>query len=142
MKIAALKREADARAAEAQANRRKSRMHADRSLDIIRKGAGSTAGLAIAFSLGFMTGTGRRRSGTDPDRTRADGEHAKGRSSWLARGSIGEHTLKLGVALLAQSLTKLITEGSKQHTTASGAADDGAARARPLPSIDGIPRQG
>ncbi len=108
MKVGALKREADARAAEARAKRLEYDVHAKRSLEMVRRQVGSTAGLAIAFSLGFMAGTPRRRGGDSGRRSVRDRD--KGIGQRLAHGPVAENVVKLVVALLTRSLTKLMSE--------------------------------
>lgn len=123
MKIASLKRQADARAADARADRLEYKAHVDRSLALIRERVGSTAGLAIAFSLGFMTGTGtasRRRSGPEPRHKRSRGVH-RGIAYRLAHGPLGQNALKLGAALVARSLAKAMQDPPRR----AAAGDDG-----------------
>ena len=118
MKIGRLKRRAEALAADARADRLEYKTHADRMLVIARRGAGSTAGLAISFSLGFMAGTGTATAQEDQIQGRR--KHAgRGRRaerersiSWqLAHGPVGEVAMKLGMAFLARSLMKLQETG-------------------------------
>ena len=58
MKIGKLKQRADDLAGAARADRLEYQSHADRAVVIARRRIGSTAGLAVSFSLGFMAGTG------------------------------------------------------------------------------------
>lgn len=130
MKIASLKRQADARAADARADRVEYKAHADRSLAILRQRVGSTAGIAIAFSLGFMTGTGtagRRREGAKSrDRHFHDD---RGLAYQLAHGPLGQNALKLGTALVARSLTKAMAEGPPWRAAAANETSSAESRA-------------
>jgi hypothetical protein len=123
LKIASLKRQADARAADAHADRLEYKAHVDRSLALIRERAGSTAGLAIAFSLGLMTGTktaSRRRSVAEPRHKRSRGAR-RGIAYQLAHGPLGQNALKLGAALVARSLAKAMEDPPWR----AAAGDDG-----------------
>ena len=116
MKIGRLRRRADELAADARSDRLEYKSHADRVLAIARRRVGSTAGLAVSFSLGFMAGTGTASSRTQGARRRhrddASGER-RGPTllHQLAHGPVGEAASKLGMALLARSLMKLQEDG-------------------------------
>jgi hypothetical protein len=112
MKVGGLKRRADDLAAAARTDRLQYKSHADRARVIMRRRVGSTAGLAISFSLGFMAGTGKAHSRADGVRDGAGRErHGPTFIHQLAHGPVGEATMKLGMALLARSLMKLQQDG-------------------------------
>ena len=124
MKIASLKRQADARAADARADRLEYKAHTERSLAILRERVGSTAGLAIAFSLGFMTGTGtagRGRGDVESRHGRSRGDEG-GMTYQLAHGPLGQNALKLGAAVVARSLTKAMAENPPWRRAAGNEA--------------------
>lgn len=81
--------------------------HAGRSLSIVRRRVGSSAGLAISFSLGFMAGTGTagsKKAGTSARRRQSGFVHQ------IAHGPLGETALKLATAFVARSLMKVMQE--------------------------------
>ena len=134
MKIGKLKHRADEWARAARADRLEYKSHADRALVIARRRIGSTAGLAVSFSLGFMAGTGTAGRRTDGAHRRNYARDERGGPTFvhqLAHGPIGEAAMKLGMAMLARSLMKLQQDGMGD----------------PLPSVDtagggDIPGQG
>jgi hypothetical protein len=113
MKVGGLKRRADDLAAAARTDRLQYKSHADRARVIMRRRVGSTAGLAISFSLGFMAGTGKANSRADGVQRDGAGRERHGPTfiHQLAHGPVGEATMKLGMALLARSLMKLQQDG-------------------------------
>jgi hypothetical protein len=117
MKIGRLKQRADELAGAARADRLDYKSHADRALVIVRRRVGSTTGLAVSFSLGFMAGTGTAGVRTDgvprnPEDTASDERHGPTFIHQLAHGPVGEAAMKLGVAMLARSLMKLQQDGT------------------------------
>lgn len=113
MKIGRLKRRADKLAAAAWSDRLEYKAHADRALVLTRGKVGSTTGLAVSFSLGFMTGTGRARTDGAEERSSGAGTGRSGPTliHQFAHGPVGEAAMKLGMALLARSLMKLQEDG-------------------------------
>jgi hypothetical protein len=112
VKIARLKRQADAAEADARDKWLAFRTHSDRSLAIARRRVGSPAGLAISFSLGFMAGTGRGERKTDGEPA-GNGERTqddKGVAYKLIHGPLGDTAIKLGTALFARSLMNFLDE--------------------------------
>ena len=109
MKIGRLMQQADEAAARARSDRLEYKAHADRALVIARRRVGSTAGLAISFSLGFMAGTGTASARDGRKYEDDDVQQRRGPPlvHQLARGPVGEAAMKLGMALLARSLMKL-----------------------------------
>jgi hypothetical protein len=117
MKIGRLKQRADELAGAARADRLDYKSHADRALVIVRRRVGSTAGLAVSFSLGFMAGTGAAGVRTDgvPRSAEDNGSEERHRPAFihqLAHGPVGEAAMKLGAAMLARSLMKLQQDGT------------------------------
>jgi hypothetical protein len=114
MKIARLKRRADAAEADARNKWLEFRTHSRRSLAVVRRRVGGTAGLAISFSLGFMTGTATRRGKTDAPQVADDGEptaeQGRGIAYKLAHGPLGDTVIRLGIALVARSLVDFLNE--------------------------------
>lgn len=113
MKIARLKRQADAAEADARDKWLEFRTHSDRSLAIARRRVGSPAGLAISFSLGFMAGTGRGERKADGEEPAGSGERTqddKGVAYKLIHGPLGDTAIKLGTALFARSLVNFLDE--------------------------------
>jgi hypothetical protein len=113
MKVGRLKGRADELAAAARSDRLQYKSHADRALVIMRRRVGSTAGLAISFSLGFMAGSGKASSRADDVQRNGAGRGRDGPTfiHQLAHGPVGEATMKLGMALLARSLMKVQQDG-------------------------------
>ena len=114
MKVGRLKRRADELAAYARADRAAAKTHAGRVLVIARRRVGSTAGLAISFSLGFMAGTGtanEHEKDTQGSRKHGARRERSQRGPTLiyrlAHGPAGETATRLGMALLVRSLMKL-----------------------------------
>ena len=114
MKIARLKRQADAAEADARDKWLKFRTHTERSLAIVRRRVGSPAGLAISFSLGFITGTstGDKKANGMPAAAAAEGieEGDRGITYKLAHGPFGDTAIKLGTALFVRSLMNFLDE--------------------------------
>jgi hypothetical protein len=125
MKIARLKRKADAVAADARAKRLEYRAHAARSVALVRRRVGSPAGLAISFSIGFIAGTGSssRRAST-PHTSTHDGD--RGITNKPAHGPVGESAIKLATALAAHSLMKFIEEGRGETESSETLPSSGA----------------
>lgn len=116
MKIGKLKQRADDLAGAARADRLEYQSHADRALVIARRRIGSTAGLAVSFSLGFMAGTGTAGGRTNGAHRGSRDDADQGRPGatlvrQLAHGPLGEAAMKLGMAMLARSLMKLQQDG-------------------------------
>jgi hypothetical protein len=123
MKIARLKRQADALADDARSARLQYKSHAGRSLSIVRRRVGSSAGLAISFSLGFMAGTGTagsKKAGTSA-RHRQRGHEQSGFVHQIAHGPLGETALKLATAFVARSLMKVMQERSDESQVEAAA---------------------
>jgi hypothetical protein len=114
VRIVRLKRRADAAEADARNAWREFRTHSRRSLAIVRRRVGGTAGLAISFSLGFMTGTAMRRGKTTAPQTADDGERTaeqgRGMAHTLAHGHLGDTAIRLGIALVAHSLKDFLND--------------------------------
>jgi hypothetical protein len=118
VKIARLKRQADAAEADARDKWLKFRTHSERSLAIVRRRVGSSAGLAMSFSLGFMTGisTGNQKANGSPAAD-AEGteEGDRGITYKLAHGPFGDvlggAAIKLGTALFVRSVMNFLDEG-------------------------------
>lgn len=101
-------------AAEARADRAAFGEHAARSWSILKRRAGSPAGLAISFSLGFMGGAaGSRRHA--PDSAERAAKRGRGFARQLLHGPLGESVLKLGSAVVASSLMKYLDERDDGH---------------------------
>lgn len=119
MKISRLKQQADAAEADARSKWLEFRAHSERSLEIVRRRVGSTAGLAISFSLGFMAGTGGRDGRTNGIPA-ADGERTADREEMgmaykLAHGPLGDTAIRLGTALAARSLMNFLDDGREDE---------------------------
>ena len=114
MKIARLRKQADALAQDAHSSRLRYRRHVSRSLSILRRRVGSTAGLAISFSLGFMAGTGTTGSTDDsaPAPRRPPGRGERGVVHQVAHGPLGAGAVKLATAFVARSLVRFMQERS------------------------------
>lgn len=112
MKIALLKRQADAAEADARDKRLEFKTHSDRSLAIVRRRVGSPAGLAISFSLGFVAGTrgGERKADGEAAGNGERTEDGKGVAYKLAHGPLGDTAIKLGTALFVRSLMNFLDE--------------------------------
>lgn len=113
MKIARLKRQADAAEADARDKWLKFRTHTERSLAIVRRRVGSPAGLAISFSLGFITGTGtgdKKANGMPAADAEGTEEGDRGITYKLAHGPFGDAAIKLGTALFVRSLMNFLDE--------------------------------
>jgi hypothetical protein len=129
VKIRNLKSRADALAADARTDRLEYRQHLDQSLSILRRRVGSTAGLTISFSLGFMTGTGSSSGGRKNGKAAAvgsRGRRAKGFAQRLVRGPMGENAMKLASAAVMSSLMKFMNEHGG-HAAPSATASTEAA---------------
>ena len=113
MKIAHLKRQADAAEADARGKWLEFKTHSDRSLVIVRRRVGSPAGLAISFSLGFIAGTGRgdrKTNGRPAGNGERTAEDDRGITHKLPHGPLGDTAIKLGTALFARSLINFLDE--------------------------------
>lgn len=125
MRIGRLKRRADELVTQARSDRRQFKSHAEQALAIVRRRMGSTAGLAVCFSLGFMAGI-RPADGRSADAgsNRSDGAGSKGRRPTfmlrLVQGPVGEAAMKLGMALLTRSLMKLQEDDAADASAAVG----------------------
>jgi hypothetical protein len=124
VKIGRLKRRADVLAEDAWTERREYKEHASKSLCILRRRVGSTAGLAISFSLGFMTGSGTdARKDKGNHRGEYDREHGgagkdKGITHQLVHGPLGDSAIKLASAVVARSLMKFMhNESAKTRSS-------------------------
>jgi|SRR5690606_4918586 len=132
MKIGRLKRRADELAADALSDRLEYKSHAERALVIARGNVGSPAGLAISFSLGFMTGTASGRTDGAEGNLRNGAGRQRRHPAFihqLAHGPVGEAAMKLGMALLARSLLKLQEDAiggapREAHTSDTGGVAD------------------
>jgi hypothetical protein len=127
VKVGRLKHRADKLAASARAERLECAAHADRMLVIVRRRAGSPAGLAISFSLGFIAGSrpgkGKADHGRRAERHEAGSERGRrGVTYQLAHGPLGEAAVKLGMAFLARSLMKLQENGADHPDPPAAAA--------------------
>lgn len=114
MKIARLKRRADAAEADARDKWLEFRTHSGRSLAIVRRRVGSPAGLAISFSLGFLTGTctgNKKANGKPAAGAEGTDEGDRGITYKPARGPFGDAAIKLGAALFVQLMMTLLDEG-------------------------------
>jgi hypothetical protein len=124
VKIARLKRQADAAEADAKVKRVEFKTHSERSLAIVRRRVGSPAGLAISFSLGFMAGTrgGERKS---DGQAAGNGEHTeddKGVAYKLVHGPLGDTAINLGTALFVRSLMNFLDERAEDGADPSDPA--------------------
>ena len=140
MKTGTLRRHADALAEDAWTERREYQEHTARALAIVRRRVGSTAGLAISFSLGFMAGSGTApRDSNGKDRGGAGGEQhdsgqRRGLAYQLANGPLGESAIKLASALVAGSLMKYLEDHDEEPATPGPRA-----KATPSPPSQGGP---
>jgi hypothetical protein len=107
-------------AADAWTERRDYQEHTARTLSIVRRRVGSTAGLAISFSLGFMTGSGtapRDSNGKDhggPGREQRGSGQGRGLAFHLANGPLGESVIKVVSAFVAGSLMKYLEDRNEE----------------------------
>jgi len=137
VKLGTLRRQADALAEDAWTERREYQEHTARTLSIVRRRVGSTAGLAISFSLGFMTGSatapresnGKDRGGSG-GKQRGSGQ-GRGLAYHLANGPLGESAIKLASAFVAGSLMKYLEDHDEEPATPGSGAK--ATRSPPLP---------
>lgn len=130
MRIGSLRKRADALSEDAWQHRRMLREHARRSFAIFRRRLGTTGGIAICFSLGFLVGL--RQSEKKKRAHRADGRappRRKAASGRLAAGRLGESLagsiVKLVSGLIAGVVMKLL---EAQKTAAAAPADEPAAQ--------------
>ncbi|MGH8167598.1 MAG: hypothetical protein ACREQ1_10185, partial [Woeseiaceae bacterium] len=107
-------------AEDAWTERREYKEHTARTLAIVRRRVGSTAGLAISFSLGFMTGSGTAPGdGNGKDRGGSGGEQrgpgqGRGLAYHLVNGPLGESAIKLASAIVAGSLMKYLEDHDEE----------------------------
>lgn len=133
MKIARLKRRADAAEADARNEWLEFRTHSRRSLAIVRRRVGSPAGLAVSFSLGFMAGTASSRGKTNGTQAADDGEHTaepdRGMAYKLAHGPLGDTAIRLGIALVARSLMDFTNDARDAKDDDAGLSESESAPA-------------
>lgn len=130
MIIGKLKARADELSRDALRERRDCRASLGNALAIVRRRVGSHAGLAIAFSLGFIAGT--RRPVSKPPRGRR-----RGRAREQLAGRLVGSAAKLLVAMLANALAA--ASQTPGGTAAAPGQQHQASRRSPSPSADAPP---